>query len=201
MAHALNNLGLVSYGMGKYTEAKQLYERSLAIKRERGDRQGTALSLGNLGDVAYELADYGESRRLYEEMFTICTGIGDRQGVVGALIGLAQAAHAVGERAKSKEYFRDALKTGMEVRAIPYVLAALVDVVGAFADEAGTEKTSELLVFTAHHPRAWMATREKAKRLYSQLAGGTLPGTSAEIEEKRLEQLVEELLATLGNDA
>ena len=51
-AYVLNAAGVLSYHQGDYPAARALYEESLAIGRELGDRSGIAGSLGNLGNVA-----------------------------------------------------------------------------------------------------------------------------------------------------
>ena len=51
-ATSLNNLGLVAGKRGELDAAEEYFEKSLAIKREVGDRHGQAGSLGNLGLVA-----------------------------------------------------------------------------------------------------------------------------------------------------
>jgi hypothetical protein len=48
----LGNLGNVTYMQGNYPTARSLYEQSLAMQREIGDKWGIAISLAGLGEVA-----------------------------------------------------------------------------------------------------------------------------------------------------
>ena len=43
---------------GDFAAARTLYEESLAIYREIGNRQGVAISLGNLGDISERQKEY-----------------------------------------------------------------------------------------------------------------------------------------------
>ena len=66
-----------------------MYEESLAIFRELGNRQGAGWSLNGLGRVAYEQGDSQEARALYEEGIRILKELGDKRGVAESLEGLA----------------------------------------------------------------------------------------------------------------
>ena len=45
----------------KYKEAKGLYEKTLSIMIEIGDRKGQSACYGNLGNVYYPLGEYGKA--------------------------------------------------------------------------------------------------------------------------------------------
>jgi non-specific serine/threonine protein kinase len=66
-AYVLNAAGVLSHDQGDYPAAKAFHEEGLAIRRELGDRRGTAASLGNLGNVALNQGDYPAARALLEE--------------------------------------------------------------------------------------------------------------------------------------
>src|SRR5262249_4998789 len=74
---------------------RALYEESLTIKRELGDRWGIAMTLGNLGFVASEQGEYGVAQGLIKEGMTIFKELGDRQGVVGLLESMAVVMQAL----------------------------------------------------------------------------------------------------------
>lgn len=56
--------GIRSVGSGRYVGAGQDYERSLAIRREIGDKWGTAMALAGLGFVALSTAMYDQAEQL-----------------------------------------------------------------------------------------------------------------------------------------
>jgi len=62
-----------------------LYQESLAIGKEIGDKQGEATSLNNLGEIATARGDMEEAERLYQESFVINKEIGNPQGMVDSL--------------------------------------------------------------------------------------------------------------------
>jgi len=50
-ATTFNNLGLVSYALGKMPEALDYYEQALALCREKGDLAVEGVTLNNLGSA------------------------------------------------------------------------------------------------------------------------------------------------------
>jgi tetratricopeptide (TPR) repeat protein len=79
----------VALNQGDYPAARALYEESLAIRRELGDRFGIAGSLNDLGDVVCKQGDYPAAGALYEESLAINRELGDRSGIPYSLEGLA----------------------------------------------------------------------------------------------------------------
>jgi tetratricopeptide (TPR) repeat protein len=61
---------------GNYDEAKELYKRSLEIKRRIGDMRGTAMTLGQMGRLAEEQSDLELAERLYQEAYQIFQKLG-----------------------------------------------------------------------------------------------------------------------------
>ena len=91
-AKALNTAGILAYYQTDYPAARALHEKSLAIRRQLGDRRGIATSLNNLGNVLYERGDYVSARALHEESLAIKRELGDRRGVAGSLNNLGNVA-------------------------------------------------------------------------------------------------------------
>src|SRR5438045_2261738 len=75
-AKALHGAGVLACEQGDYTAARPLYEQSLAIRRELGDKGDIAGSLNNLGIVAYAQGDYASARPLYGESLAIRRELG-----------------------------------------------------------------------------------------------------------------------------
>jgi hypothetical protein len=61
-ADALNGAGNLAAFQGDFASARSLFEESLAIHSELGDKRGSALSLMNLGIVASDQGDYSWAR-------------------------------------------------------------------------------------------------------------------------------------------
>jgi len=80
----------VAQHRGKLKEAEDLYQQSLDIKRQVGDRPGEARSLHQLGLVANQQGDLGlgverieQAHRMFEEM-----GLREAEHAKGDLDGL-----------------------------------------------------------------------------------------------------------------
>src|SRR5205823_4679731 len=84
---------------GDCRAALPLYEESLAMRRQLGDRLGIAASLHLLGNIALEERDLATAGSLYQEGLAIRSELGDRWGIAGLLEQLAAlACEAEGER-------------------------------------------------------------------------------------------------------
>jgi serine/threonine-protein kinase len=72
-ALALNNLGVVLWSAGRYEEARERLERSLALREKvlPPDHTDMADSLGNLGVVLWEMGHYPEARARQERVLAI----------------------------------------------------------------------------------------------------------------------------------
>jgi serine/threonine-protein kinase len=70
---ALNNLGVVLWSMGRYEEARERIEQSLALREKvlPPDHTDVADSLGNLGVVLWEMGRYEEARVKQERVLAI----------------------------------------------------------------------------------------------------------------------------------
>jgi class 3 adenylate cyclase/tetratricopeptide (TPR) repeat protein len=87
-ASFLNAVGARHYRQGRMDEARAMYEESLAIRRELGDRRGEATSLNNLGNLHMYQGRMDEARAMYEESLAIKREIGDRRGEAYSLNNL-----------------------------------------------------------------------------------------------------------------
>ncbi len=87
-ANALKGAGTVAAQQGNLDESRTLYEESLALRRELGDRPGEAAMLNNLGLVAMYNEEYGPAGRLFTEALARLREIGDRWAIGVALNNL-----------------------------------------------------------------------------------------------------------------
>jgi tetratricopeptide (TPR) repeat protein len=67
----------VAYLTGDYAEARRLYEQSLDIEEELGNRAGIAATLGQLAILAEAEDDQAEAEQLYRRSWAIAEEIGD----------------------------------------------------------------------------------------------------------------------------
>ncbi len=70
-ALVLGKLGSLASEEGDCELARSLFEQSLAIRRELGDRRGVASALNMLGISALRQSDYEVARRLLDESLAV----------------------------------------------------------------------------------------------------------------------------------
>jgi tetratricopeptide (TPR) repeat protein len=85
----LNNLGDVTCQRGDFDAARRLFEESLAICREIGSRDGTALATVNLGLLSKEQGDPGGAWTLLQEGLRLYSESRSRFGVAFTLEDIA----------------------------------------------------------------------------------------------------------------
>ncbi|MBI3461203.1 tetratricopeptide repeat protein [Candidatus Acetothermia bacterium] len=89
-AKALYGAGVLVGYHWAYRQAKVLFEESLALYREFGDKQGIARALGGLGGAIDGMDGKKELIiGLFEESLALCREIGDKKGIAMALESLA----------------------------------------------------------------------------------------------------------------
>ena len=96
-AEALQGAGVLAAEQGDYGRAAASFTGSLALRREMGDRRGSARTLSNLGIVAYEQGEYGRAAALHEEALALCRELGDKRGLALALGNLGLVVLEQGE--------------------------------------------------------------------------------------------------------
>ena len=95
---ALVNLAETAWTFSDYTQATELFEESLSVCRNAGDRSGMATALALMGWVAVRHAsDYDRATALLDEARTIYVEIGDKLGIANALLGLAMVSLSRGD--------------------------------------------------------------------------------------------------------
>ena len=79
MGNHLNNLGLAYANLGKYQQAIDYYERTLAISQDIGDKRSECNRLGNLGNAYANLGQYQQAIDYYERAKAIFDVLGNPQ--------------------------------------------------------------------------------------------------------------------------
>jgi diguanylate cyclase (GGDEF)-like protein len=96
-AQALSHLGHVQAGLGDYTMALELQQRSIAILRDLNELAGLPRPMAGLANLYGALGDHAAQRLLFGEALDIARNIGDEQGIGSALVGLGVADLGVGD--------------------------------------------------------------------------------------------------------
>jgi predicted ATPase/DNA-binding winged helix-turn-helix (wHTH) protein len=144
-AYVLNAAGVLSHDQGDYPAAKAFHEEGLAIRRELGDRRGTAASLGNLGNVALNQGDYPAARALLEESLAICRELGDRFNSAGLLGNLGGVAFRQGDYPTARALHEESLAIGREL-GNPHSISMALSNVGHVALDQGDYPAARALL-------------------------------------------------------
>lgn len=94
MAAAIHASATLGHELGRFAEAETLYNESIQIQREVGDRRGLAVSLCNYGSLNWQRGQYGAAQALFEESFALHKELGDKWGMSVALTNLGVVASA-----------------------------------------------------------------------------------------------------------
>src|SRR5215212_8988240 len=79
VASLRGTLGAVVRSRGEHERAKELFEDSVRLYREIGDRWGIAWTLGGLGNFFYDQGDYERAKELFEEGLALSRKLGGAQ--------------------------------------------------------------------------------------------------------------------------
>ena len=83
--------------------AGSIYEESVAILREIGDKNFLAYSVRRLGLLAWREKDYGKAIALCQESLSLNRELGDLRGVLACVAGFADIAVTQGKFARAAE--------------------------------------------------------------------------------------------------
>jgi len=114
-ASILAKMGSLHRDLGDYAEARRLYQESLDIAQQLGDRATIAQALNNLGLMAQDQGDYAEARRLYQESLDTAQQLGHRAGVANTLHNLAMLAHRQGDYAEARRLYQESLDIAQQL--------------------------------------------------------------------------------------
>ncbi len=109
-AAVLDRLAYLRFQLGDYPESRRLYNESLRIWQDLGERSGEARTLHALGTLAQTSGDYPEARRLYNESLKISQDLGERSYEAGTLHNLGSLAEASGDYPEARRLYNESLK-------------------------------------------------------------------------------------------
>ena len=108
-ANALKGAGTIAAQQGNSARAQGLYEESLALLRELGDKPGVALLINNLGVVMRYQNDHDRARMLNAESLAVFRELGDRWAVGQLLNNHGCLAADLGDYAEARELLAESL--------------------------------------------------------------------------------------------
>jgi non-specific serine/threonine protein kinase len=114
-AKALAVAALINYYQGDYERAAALGEDALALFRELGDQNGTALSLGTLAKVANATNDDDQAVALCEEALTLFRMLGNQRQAAVVINDLGLIAWRQGDLKRAAAFHEEALTLRREL--------------------------------------------------------------------------------------
>ncbi len=169
-ASVLNNLGIEAYYEGRWDEARDLYERSRALRERIGDVINVATTSNNIGEIDSDQGRLEEAEQRFREVLRIVDGAGQK-----LLAGVARS--NLGRVAARLRRYEEA--DGLLAEAF-----AILDEMGAgpFAVEAQARRT-ELLALRGSEPEEVVGTAEQT--IARLLAEGAPPAVHSLLERVR----------------
>jgi tetratricopeptide (TPR) repeat protein len=109
------DIGEAYHYSAEYAKALENFEKSLAISRQIGDRQGEGVTLNNLATTAHAKGDYDTALRYLEQSLAIQQQIGDRQGEGQSLNNISQIYDAKGDYDTALRYLEQSLAIRQQI--------------------------------------------------------------------------------------
>ena len=109
-AKALSVLGHLRWALGDYGAARDLHERSLAIRRRVSDDAGIEESLYYLGITAYREDDYDTAAEYLKESLAIAEARSDNAGIARVLLNLGNIGYERKLYSEARSYIRRSLE-------------------------------------------------------------------------------------------
>jgi predicted ATPase/class 3 adenylate cyclase len=110
LARMMHGLAILLDEQGETAAALPLFERSLAIWQELGDRDEQARELNSLGIIHRHLDDLDTARRMFQQSIALAREIGSDFRLASALANLGQAESAAGNFDRATQALREALE-------------------------------------------------------------------------------------------
>jgi predicted ATPase len=109
VAAVAHGLGILLTQQNEFAAAAPLFERSLAIYRDAGDRNQEAKELNSLGITLGYAGDLDTARSLLEESAALAREVGNEQRVAAALTNLGLVENLAGNLGRAAEVLQEAI--------------------------------------------------------------------------------------------
>ncbi|MBV7340222.1 tetratricopeptide repeat protein, partial [Chloroflexi bacterium TSY] len=92
IGHAINNLGLIFLGAGKFHDSQSALEKNIELWRDLGGYRGETVSRSILSQVVLHLGDYKQATAYAKSCLDMAQRSNDQSGIGHALVSLAMVA-------------------------------------------------------------------------------------------------------------
>jgi predicted ATPase/transcriptional regulator with XRE-family HTH domain len=212
MAMAIGGLGLAAWGVGgdRLNEAKQLFEKSLAICREIGHQSQVQIRLALVGHICNSLGSYEEATDYLQQGWDLAKQLGKQSEVSSIVGGLGEAALGLENLGMARGYLLEALQS----QRVPVVLVALINWAALLKKEADLQdppqspllggryggrkqQAVEILSLALNHPSTIEWYKNKAIHLLAELEAELPSQVAAAAREQGQTQTIEEMVAKI----
>ncbi|MEM2972395.1 MAG: tetratricopeptide repeat protein, partial [Candidatus Bathyarchaeia archaeon] len=138
------NLASLKLAQGNYDKAMELYQKSLKIKEELGDKSGIAKTLHQLANIHYLQGNLDKAMELYQKSLKIGEELGDKSGISATLHQLAMIEQDRGNLDKAMELYQKSLKIGEELGDKSGIAKTLHQLAMIEQDRGNLDKAMEL---------------------------------------------------------
>ena len=153
---ALFNLAYIPAVARRFDEARPLFEDTLEIARELGDRRMIALASGSIAYTLLETDPAGAIEML-EEQRTVARELGNRFWETDAVGSIGQAYRSMGELDAAEQQYREAIRMYAEDGHLP-MLGAIIVALGALESSRGRHERALRLEGAGRHIMAEAGT-------------------------------------------
>jgi len=114
-ANAWHHLGIIHQDQGEYALALEMFEKSLEINNELGDKAGISKSLHQIGIIHQLQGEYALAFEMFEKSLEIDKELGDKSGISKSLHQIGRIHQNQGEYALAFEMFEKSLEINNEL--------------------------------------------------------------------------------------
>jgi tetratricopeptide (TPR) repeat protein len=115
-AQALYGAGILAWYQSDYARATELYEESLALFRELGDKRGIACALEMIGLVASDEEHLTWAITTFEESLTLFRELGDKHGIATSLRYMGDVIRTQGHYKRAHALLGESLALSRELK-------------------------------------------------------------------------------------
>lgn len=144
-AKALNGAAYLATDQGDFTTARAMFEQSLELARQLGDKSGAAHAVYGLGRVALRQEDLPGASALYEEAFARFQELGLRESSASLLNGLGVFVTNQGDFPRARTLFQESLAINRDTGNMRGIALSVANL-GVLAFREGNYATAGALV-------------------------------------------------------
>jgi len=174
LAYSYNLQGHVAIANGAYSDARQHYEASYALRETFNDPEGMGTSLVHMARVATLQGEWDEAEQLYRRSLAMAREIGDLVTMALALNGLGLKACSTDDYAAAGEYFAEGLRLTGESGFVRLLLTFLTSTGDWLIQTGQPAAAAGPLALAQTHPGSDHETRIRAGKLLATVEA-TLP--------------------------